>query len=318
MKVLLAEDDRLTRRVLQAHLQRWNFEVVAVADGDAAWDCLSQPDAPLMALLDWEMPGADGPEVCRRVRALKSDRYTYLLMLTGREANADLVVGLESGADDYVKKPFQEAELHARLRAGQRIVGLHQELVEMREVMRHQATHDGLTGLLNRTAMLEGLRIEASALARRGGSLAVAMLDLDHFKQINDTLGHGAGDLVLQETARRLTWSLRPYDRIGRMGGEEFLVIMPDCDAAGAAAVAERVRALIAESPVMVGQKAVPVSTSIGVATITCADDVGGLVDRADVAMYRAKHAGRNRVMVAPDLPVVANVSPLSLVLASA
>ncbi len=299
MRILIAEDDSVTRRVLSARLRRWCYEVTAVADGQAALELLTGNDPPRLALLDWEMPGMDGVDICGRVRESASGRYSYLILLTGRESQQDLVVGLRAGADDYLRKPFDEAELEARLRVGIRILTLQEELVQAREAMRHQATHDGLTGLANRASLMDSLKIEVAQLARRGGSLSVAMIDLDHFKRINDTLGHAAGDAVLVQTTQRVANSVRPYDRFGRVGGEEFVILLPGCDLQGAAAVAERVRAAIAAEPVILETGPIDVTASIGVATITDPAQAESLLPRADEAMYKAKHGGRNRVGLA-------------------
>jgi two-component system cell cycle response regulator len=304
MKVLVADDDLVARRVLTTLLGRWGYDVVVAADGDAAWAVLSGPDAPRIAILDWEMPGADGVEICHRLRADVSQPYTYVLLVTGREARGDVLAGLNSGADDYVTKPFDAAELGARLRVGRRIATLQKELITAGEMLRYQALHDGLTGVLNRAGILEILASEASDLGRNGGSLGALMVDLDHFKRINDTWGHAAGDAVLREVVRRIAGVVRPYDQVGRVGGEEFLVLLPLCSMGGAVEVAERVRLAVRDEPVVFDRGSLRVTCSIGVATTETVDGCERLVREADHELYRAKNLGRDRV-VAPEVEAV-------------
>ena len=172
MKVLIAEDDPVSRRLLQASLERWGYEVVVAKDGTEATQILLSPDAPKMALLDWLMPGVDGVQLCRNIRRNKPEPYTYILMLTGRRTQDDVIRGLEAGADDYVRKPFDPSELKVRLRTGKRILYLQDRLITSREALRDQATRDPLTGLWNRAAILDILGDELARSAREGGSLA--------------------------------------------------------------------------------------------------------------------------------------------------
>lgn len=295
MRVLLAEDDPVTRRVLSFKLQRWGYTVTTVGTGDAALAILAAPDAPRIAILNWEMPGMDGVEVCARFRLLGIEPYTYILLLTGRQGCAHLVAGLDAGADDYLTKPFDDGELAARLRVGGRVTALQDDLLQARESLRHQALHDGLTGLLNRVGTLQALDREVAQLGRRG-PLAVVMLDLDHFKRVNDTWGHIGGDMVLREATRRMGAAIRVGDRLGRMGGEEFLAVLPGCDRAAAVEVAERMCARVAEEPIRLGEARIAVTCSAGVSAAESVDEAADLVERADEALYRAKRGGRNRV----------------------
>jgi PleD family two-component response regulator len=185
------------------------------------------------------MPGLDGAEICRELRTRKNKPYTYLILLSSKESKQDIVQGLASGADDYLTKPFDAEELKARLRAGQRILDLEDRLVEARESMRFQATHDLLTSLWNRGVIAELLLREVHRSRRERNCTAVMVCDIDHFKSVNDSLGHAAGDDVLREVSRRLRTSVRSYDMVGRNGGKEFLVVLNKCDAASAAHHAE-------------------------------------------------------------------------------
>ena len=234
LRLLVADDDPALLRLLERLLPTWGYEVSTATNGNEAWALLQEPERPALALLDWSMPGVQGPEICRRLRAEAREPYVYVLLLTAKHQQEDMVEAIQAGADDFVRKPFDRAELQARLWAGRRIVDMQAELARTREVLRTQALHDVLTGLWNRRAILDALEREL-ARARRGSlPVAVALLDLDHFKRVNDTYGHAAGDSVLKEAAARMAGTVRPYDPIGRYGGEEFLVILPGCDEAGA------------------------------------------------------------------------------------
>jgi diguanylate cyclase (GGDEF)-like protein len=271
---------------------------VIAPDGQEAWRLLDCEDPPRLAILDWMMPGLDGVEVCRRVRHSSREPYIYILLLTARTESQDLVEALEAGADDYLTKPFVPHELRARLRSGTRILDLQAALVAAREALRIQAMHDSLTGLLNRGSVLDCLNQELSRAGRESGAVAVLMTDLDHFKKINDTRGHQAGDVVLRETALRMKSAIRAYDSLGRYGGEEFLIVLPGCDREGAARQAERIREAVGGEMFQSEGALFRATCSIGVSWRMNAtlDDASELIREADVALYRAKAAGRNRV----------------------
>src|SRR5262245_1166148 len=249
MRILVADDDPAARRVLSTLLFRWGYEVLTAHDGAGALTILQRPDAPRLALLDWGLPGPDGAEICRTVRSRPGEAYTYILMLTGRGDRASVVEGLAAGADEYLIKPVDSHELEARLRTGRRILELQERLLAANAALRERAERDPLTGLYNRAAVLGRLDEELNRAARSGQTVGVVLADLDHFKQINDTRGHLVGDAVLREVARRLRQAVRPYDVLGRYGGEEFLAVAPDCDAAGLAALAERLRRSVTGAP---------------------------------------------------------------------
>jgi len=299
--VLIADDEPISRRLLEASLVRWGYQVEVARDGHEALESLLRDTAPRLAVLDWMMPRVDGPEVCRRARARPGAPYSYLLLLTSKEARSDLVAGLEAGADDYIRKPFDAEELRARLRAGERILTLQSKLMAAQEALRVQATRDGLTGLYNRTAVLQRLDEELARATRQRGELSVLLLDVDHFKRVNDRHGHQSGDEVLRELAARLSGVLRTYDALGRYGGEELIAVLPGCGTAASLAVAERMRSAAATVPV--GTQAGPVSVTVSIGSASCAageTDAVALIGRADAALYRAKNGGRNRVEPAP------------------
>jgi two-component system, cell cycle response regulator len=298
VRILIADDDALSRRILEVTLRRLGHDVVTVEDGTMALTALLHDDGPRMAILDWVMPGADGLAVCHAVRE-RSAKYVYLILLTAHDRREDMVAGLEAGADDFLFKPCHESELQARLRSGGRVLELQERLLRAQEALRLEATRDHLTGLWNRRMILDQLHRELRRAAHEHRPLAVVMVDLDHFKVLNDTRGHAAGDEVLQEAARRIRSAMRDYDFIGRFGGEEFLLLLPGCGAASAANVAERVRAGIAAKPARIGDAVLPVSASLGVAWTT-SGGIGPnvLIQEADEALYKAKTLGRNRVEV--------------------
>ncbi|HTW30040.1 MAG TPA: diguanylate cyclase, partial [Candidatus Sulfotelmatobacter sp.] len=235
--------------------------------------------------------------VCRLVRQTPDRPYTYLLLLTARGQKDDILRGLEAGADDYLTKPFDSQELRARLNVGERILDLQRKLIQAREELRFRACHDVLTGLANREVVLETASREYSRQLREGGSFALVILDLDHFKTVNDTYGHLCGDEVLHEAARRLMASVRSYDTVGRYGGEEFLVVAPATDGRGALALAERVRRAIEAPAIITEAGSVRITASCGVAVSECEHALkpDDLLRIADEALYRAKGRGRNR-----------------------
>jgi two-component system cell cycle response regulator len=297
MKVLIADDSATSRIVLRSSLMRWGYEVVVAENGAQAWEILAQPDAPAMAILDWVMPHMTGPEVCRNVRQTRREPYTYILLLTSKNTKDETVEGLEAGADDYIVKPFDEHELQVRLRAGKRIVDLQLDLLRAREELRERANKDLLTMLPNRAAIFTTLQAEIARCHRDRRTVGVILFDLDHFKRINDTYGHFAGDAVLRETAVRLRANMRPYDQVGRYGGEEFLVVLPNCDLEQASAQAERMRQRLHGTPMLVDGHEMRVSASFGVTISDRSDrNPDEFIRVADEALYQAKAAGRNCV----------------------
>jgi len=318
MKILVAEDDLVTGRMLQTYLVKWGYEVQIVTDGLQAWRILQQENAPRLALLDWMMPEMDGMSICREVRRLNVQPYIYLILLTARRYQEDVVAGLEAGADEYLTKPFDPYELRARLRSGARIVELQDSLIQAREELRDQAMHDALTHLLNRRAIMEILAAELSRAAREQKPLTLMMVDIDHFKSVNDNFGHPAGDGVLSEVSRRLKASIRGYDNVGRFGGEEFLVVAPGCNVASGLTQAERLREVVSSQPITVKDISINVTVSVGVATSheLNAQNMEALLSAADKALYRAKEKGRNRVE-RDDSPTVLSSTPVPLVIAT-
>jgi two-component system cell cycle response regulator len=294
MKILIADDDSVSLLYLQFTLQEWGYEVVTASDGKTACDILLQADGPLLAIVDWMMPGMEGIEVCREIRKLVNDRYIYLIILTLKTDTDSIVEALNAGADDFISKPFNAEELKVRVRAGRRIC-------ELEQALRLKATRDMLTGLYNRGAIMEIFEKELARNARGGNGLSLIFADLDHFKQTNDEYGHLAGDAVLHEVARRINLAIRPYDSSGRYGGEELIIVLPACDSDAALEVAERIRACIADDPIATRFGAISTSLSIGVVSAKSSSSfiIDELIQSADKALYKAKQNGRNRVELA-------------------
>ena len=298
MKILIAEDDAVSRKILESVLTKLGYQVMSVGSGSEAWDILNSESAPQIAILDWMMPGMDGVEVCSKVRQSEAgiDHYTYIILLTAKSEKKDLITGMESGADDYILKPFDHHELGVRIRAGQRIIELQNQLRNAKEKHVVLSRTDSLTGILNRRALYEVLEKEILRSAREKTPLSVVMLDIDFFKKINDKYGHSVGDAVLKELVRRILAELRSYDTFGRYGGEEFIILLPGTFMYEVMAVAERIRNAISSTPFEIASASLPVSASFGVAEFDFKENSDALVNRADLALYKAKDNGRNRV----------------------
>jgi diguanylate cyclase (GGDEF)-like protein len=310
VRILIAEDDSITRKLLEVHLAKWGHEVVSCSDGARAWQILSADNAPKLVVLDWMMPEMDGVTLCREIRQLEKQPYTYVILLTSRSLKEDVVAGLEAGADDYVIKPFDAHELKVRVRAGARIVKLQEDLLSALQASEFQASHDALTGLWNRRAILEKIQQEMDRCGRDGTNFGLVIADVDHFKKVNDTYGHLTGDAVLREMAKRINSSLRSYDSVGRYGGEEFIILLPGCDVAEASELAERLRASIAEAPVQANGGEFSCTLSFGATALHGRRnfDLNILIKEADEALLLAKNRGRNRVEPCPNQVEKTNV----------
>ncbi len=291
MKILVADDSEITRFKLESILSSWNYDVVQAIDGAEAWTILQQDETIQIAILDWLMPGLSGIDICKNIREQKERIYTYTIILTSRNNIDDIILGLKSGADDYLIKPYHTQELKARLQVGERIITLQNNLFNM-------ANHDSLTGVLNRRSIIKKCDTELNRSKRKSVITGIIMADLDHFKQINDLYGHQAGDAVLVECTQRIQQELRSYDSLGRYGGEEFLILTPDTNPKDILKHAERIRQSISNSLFHYQENVIPVTMSMGVAT---SDDnhyeSDTLIRLADDALYEAKEKGRNRII---------------------
>jgi two-component system cell cycle response regulator len=211
MRILIAEDEPVQQRLIKKWLAKWGHEVIVANDGVEALSVLQADNPPMLAILDWMMPGMEGPQICRQLRKCADRPYIYIVLLTAKNEKQDLIAALHAGADDYLAKPFDAQELRARLETGMRILRLQEQLLFASE-------HDPLTGLLNRGAVVDALKWELARAQREGSSIGVILADLDHFKAINDTFGHLEGDSVLRAAARTISSSIRGYDSAGRYG----------------------------------------------------------------------------------------------------
>ena len=304
MKVLIAEDDPVSRHLLNVILSSSGYQVTIASDGAEALRVLKEPNSPRLVVLDWVMPKMDGVEICKAIRKQASEAYVYVILLTVKGEKREIIEGLEAGADDYVTKPFDTHELRARLRAGRRIIELQDQIIRSREELRFKASHDFLTALLNRSSIMEKLETEFIRAKREEMPLGLIMADIDHFKRVNDTYGHLAGDNTLREVAHRIRASIRPYDSVGRFGGEEFLIITPGCDLENTTKLAERLRQSVAMNVSGEFGDAIAVTMSFGVAAGTNFINSDQLSRAADEALYRAKIQGRNRVEASGFEPI--------------
>jgi two-component system cell cycle response regulator len=299
MKILIAEDDSTSRITLLAIVSEWGYEPIPAADGAQVLSLMQADDAPRLLLLDWKIPEVNGLDLCKKIREEDSSNPPYIILLTGRSDTEDVVTGLKAGANDYMSKPFDNAELKARLEVGKRMLGLHDELNRAKEAMAFQANFDELTELMNRRAVMKAMVNEIERSKRNSQPLYICMCDIDHFKKINDTHGHLAGDAVLKEIAQRFNNSLRPYDLCGRYGGEEFLIILNSKEH-HIHDVFERIRQAISDEPFIYEETALNITISCGVTRYNPPSDVRNttqiLID-ADTALYEAKNNGRNRTV---------------------
>jgi len=297
IKVLIAEDDSMSRRVLEKHLRDWGYETVSAVNGKDAWREI-QKGTIQMALLDWIMPKMDGAAVCRKIREESLSRYIYVIMLTIKDQQKDVRRGFAAGVDDYISKPFDTDELRARLGTGKRIINLQNQLLESKEILEKLATYDTLTHLFNRNEILDLLQEECARSERESRPISTIMLDIDLFKDINDTYGHHVGDEVLIELASRMKKVLRKYDKVGRYGGDEFLVICPSCGLKNAERIAERLRRAISSAKIRTESGSIHATISLGCASSENQRQASKeyLAKTSDKAMYHSKNKGRNCV----------------------
>jgi two-component system, cell cycle response regulator len=301
MKILIADDDATSRLVLMLVLQKFGHEVVATVDGTESWERMRGLDAPTLAILDWMMPGLAGVDVVRRIRSLGSDEPPYLILLTSMSEKADIVAGLEAGADDYLSKPFDPEELRARVDVGRRVTELQAKLREAHDALANEAMHDPLTGALNRRAFADILSRALSEEHRHRVGLALGICDVDDFKKVNDVYGHKVGDEVLCGVVQRLASSLRAEDVVSRHGGDEFVVLAEHTGDADIGLIYERARAAVSDHLIPTQAGDLSITLSFGVSAWRQGDTADDLLGAADAALYRAKNAGRNRVVVAEE-----------------
>ena len=303
MKILIAEDDNISRRMLEKVFTGHGYEVISAADGGAAWRILEEPEHPHLLVLDWMMPVLTGVEIVQRLRERPDGHTYYIIILTSLDAPADISFALDGGADDFVSKPYHADALRSRANVGKRIVSLYEKLSEKMRLLEeahatisHLAATDELTGLYNRRFFNEHFAKSFSAARRYTFPLALIMADIDKFKAVNDTYGHAAGDQVLKAFADILRNLARAEDISARWGGEEFIVLLGHTTCAGATVMAERLRGVVETESLNI--TSIAVTVSLGVVELNDDEDAEALLKRADNALYRAKNEGRNRVVV--------------------
>lgn len=302
MRILLATADAVERLSLETLLREWGYEVTAAGEGLEALEAFNDKQAPALALLDWNLPGLEGPRLCRKLRDRNLGPYVYVILLGEPGMEQNPLAALEAGADDFIPNPLDQAALRLRLRAADHILALQHNLLQSRQALEYKATHDELTGLWNRAEVLGLLERDIARSQREGTPVSIIMIDVDHFKEVNDALGHLSGDEALRQITGRMSACVRPYDGFGRYGGEEFLVVLSGCSGGNAARLAERLRGEVAATSVRIEGTEVAVSISLGVASWNGEyGDMQALIRAADAALYQAKKAGRNLVQVAWD-----------------
>lgn len=298
MQIMIVEDDPISRRILEGFLNKWGYDTVSVRNGSEAWGLVQSMEIPNIIISDWMMPNLTGIELCERIRNLESTGYIYFILLTTKTEKKDLIRGLESGADDFIVKPFDHEELRSRIKIGERIIRLEQRIVSL-------ANTDYLTGVLNRRAFMERFGAELNRCLHKKQSLSVVLADIDHFKRVNDEYGHLAGDFILKRFAEVLDARRRPYDILGRYGGEEFIICLPETGTAQAAGIAGRMRKEVADTGFSLpgGDAAIRITASFGVFSeaVRSQHTPEALIKAADDALYRAKEKGRNRVETVPS-----------------
>jgi diguanylate cyclase (GGDEF)-like protein len=301
-RILVVEDHAATRMLLERILSKAGYEVTCAADGEEALEEFGKTFFPVV-ITDWMMPGMSGIDLCRHMRKQELPGYVFIIILTAKDAQADIVEGVRAGADEYLTKPFSRAELLARLTTAKRIHALESSLKQKTEEVRRLSITDPLTGAYNRVYLGELLPSEVKRSLRYRHPLSVILCDIDHFKAINDSHGHRAGDAVLREFVACIRNSVRDgVDWVARYGGEEFVVVLPETPLPSALIVAERLRTAVWALSVAVGEKRLSVTASFGVAALgdaelPHAEAAELLIESADRCMYEAKRLGRDRVV---------------------
>jgi len=301
LSVLVADDSPVYRKLVEQALEGQDYSVTFARSGREALDLFAQ-SAPDIVITDWLMTDVSGLEICQRIRNSEL-AYTYVILLTSISDKEMVVKGLHAGADDYLTKPFDPGELCARIGVGRRIICLQRDIEAKNLLLQEAARTDPLTGLPNRRAIEEWAERLIRGVMRHRYPLWVILADLDSFKSVNDNYGHDAGDLVLQKFAEVLRATTRASDICGRMGGEEFVVVLTHVDRNSIVPTVDRLRDQFASLEFRFRGRATKVTSSFGIAGCDGANcpEFSVLLRQADAALYAAKRAGRNRVEITLD-----------------
>jgi two-component system cell cycle response regulator len=299
-QILVVDDSPVSRKLVEHALEASGHSLLFAKSGQEALD-LFRRHSPSIIITDWILPDFSGLELCERIRAEAQRGYTYIIVLSAKSEKDHVVKGLAAGADDYLTKPFDSGELLARVGVGCRTVELHREIDAKNRLLEEMAHTDSLTGLPNRRAIEEWAARQLRGAARHKFPLWVVQGDLDSFKQINDTYGHDAGDVVLRRFAEILKENTRASDMCGRMGGDEFLLVITHVASEHIESIINRMREEWAGCEFKFGRTAVSITASFGIAGFCDkeAPTFQTLVQRADKALYAAKRSGGNQVEMA-------------------
>jgi two-component system cell cycle response regulator len=299
IQILVVDDSPVSRKVLEHALSDEPYTLLFAKSGEEALRFF-QKHRPAVVITDWMLPDSSGPELCQRIRSDAQHSYTYIILLTSMTEKDSVVKGLAAGADDYLTKPFDSSELLARIGVGGRIIALHREIEEKNRLLEEAARTDHLTGLANRRAIEEWANRQLRGAARHGYPFWVVIMDLDSFKSVNDNYGHDAGDAVLQKFAEILRQNTRASDLSGRLGGDEFLLILTHVGRENIELTLDRLRQQFGSQIFTFNGQKVKVTASFGITGFQGkeAPEIGALVRQADKALYAAKRGGRNQVKV--------------------
>jgi two-component system, cell cycle response regulator len=294
MRILIAENDPGTRHVLESNLSQWGYEVVVCSDGAQAWQALQEEDPPKLAILEWSLPLMDGLEICRQLRDVVHCPYVYIILLTDNQAKGEMLNGLEAGADEYLVKPVDPRELRVRVGTGSRIVSLQDTFMSVLRLSEFEAAHDPLTGLWNRSAIVELVRKELARSKRDHASFSLIAAGLDQFPGIQSRYGRLTSDSILREIVLRIHSTVRSYDSVGRVADEDFIILAPGCDREAATRLVKRLGVCIGNCKAGIGGEVIPLSMSAAVVSVGERTDLNSesLVEEVKEALGKAKQKG--------------------------
>ncbi|MBS3818621.1 diguanylate cyclase [bacterium] len=295
-QILIAEDEFLSRTALESNIQDWGYDTISAKNGEEAWNIIQNKNIRI-AILDWMMPGSNGLNLCRKIREEfqeKKKKYIYIILVTGRDSQEDVLEGLAAGADDYLSKPLNYQELRIRLQNGKRIIDLEESRMKL-------ASFDSLTQLWNHNKILDFFEEEIQRGKRENLPTGIIMADIDYFKRINDNYGHQIGDQALFEVSRRLKTAIRRYDKIGRYGGDEMLVVLPNCRHQNILQVAQRLCTSVNQEKIKSDGGFLDITISVGGVSSSIFPQASSknLLQISDKALYSAKMKGRNQAQIA-------------------